>query len=218
MLGVSDNGCGMDELIKIRLFEPFFTTKAKGKGTGLGLATVHGIIEQTGGHIAVDSERGHGTSFKVYLPQETANGEAVALHSVQVQATQGRETVLVVEDEDGIRHLAREFLERCGYTVLEARDGDEALRLGETYPSPIHLMVTDVIMPQMSGPNLAERVALLRPDLKVLYMSGYTDDAIIQYGGLGQGTAFLQKPFTPDTLACKIREVLDTPQEGGDER
>jgi PAS domain S-box-containing protein len=209
MLGVSDTGVGMDTEVQSRLFEPFFTTKEKSKGTGLGLATVYGIVKQSGGYIAVYSEVGRGSTFKVYLPRVDEPVPA-ARPAAPARTWSGSETVLVVEDQDGVRKLAREFLEMQGYTVLESRNGVEALALAQQHAGPIHLVLTDVVMPQMSGRELAEKLAALRPRVKVLYMSGYTDEAIVQHGVLEPGTAFLQKPYARDTLARKVREVLES--------
>jgi CheY-like chemotaxis protein len=259
----------MDANTQAHLFEPFFTTKEQGKGTGLGLSTVYGVVEQSGGSIAVDTELGRGTTFRIYLPkvdaptqprespvapaprfQTTRPATAApvvagaapaavapaaarpATSPVQAPAAQvsGRlaaptpgfrpatpevtpshaETILLVEDALRVRAVVREILEMSGYHVLEARHGAEALEISERHQGPIHIMVTDVVMPQMSGRELAQRLAPVRPDMKVLYMSGYTDDAIVRHGVLGAGMAFLSKPFTPDALAAKVREVLDT--------
>jgi CheY-like chemotaxis protein len=264
MLEVSDTGTGMDANTQAHLFEPFFTTKEPGKGTGLGLSTVYGVVEQSGGSIAVDTELGRGTTFRIYLPQVEAPAQqqrespvapaapfptarpatvtparpapavatapppvvaprpaaqvrgspAAPIPSVPVvaaEATPSRtETILLVEDALRVRAVVREILEMSGYHVLEARHGAEALEISERHQGPIHLMVTDVVMPQMSGRELAQRLAPVRPDMKVLYMSGYTDDAIVRHGVLGAGMAFLSKPFTPDALAAKVREVLET--------
>jgi two-component system cell cycle sensor histidine kinase/response regulator CckA len=205
MLSVSDTGCGMDAGTQTRIFEPFFTTKPN--GTGLGLATVYGVVQQNGGHIRVYSEPDQGTSFKVYFPRlETLPERAEA--SAAPDEGNGSETILLVEDEAGVRELAREFLERGGYTVLEAPSGAEALCIVREFTRPIHLLVTDVIMPELSGHDLARRVSELRPGIKVLFMSGYTDDAIAQHGVLEQGTFLLQKPFDLHSLRLKVREVL----------
>jgi PAS domain S-box-containing protein len=214
MLAMSDAGVGMDEQTRIRIFEPFFTTKEIGKGTGLGLATVYGIVKQSSGHIWVYSEPGHGTVFKVYLPRiDEGIRRPKAQGSINLDnAPGGVETVLLVEDEDPVRSLAGQALRASGYTVLEARHGIEALSLWEHSQAPIHLLVTDVIMPHMSGHKLAQRLLQLRPELKVLYISGYTDDAIVHHGVLEPGLFFLQKPFTPNSLALKVREVLDAPK------
>jgi two-component system cell cycle sensor histidine kinase/response regulator CckA len=209
MLAVGDTGEGIDAATKARIFEPFFTTKEQGKGSGLGLATVYGIVKQSGGYIWVYSEVGHGTVFKVYFP--LAESHASAAHQAGSDADlkrQGWETVLLVEDEDAVRALAREVLRRYGYVVLEARHGVDALRLAERHTDDIHLMITDVVMPHMSGRELAERLCSVRPNMKVLFMSGYTDHAVMNRA-LTPGSSFLQKPFTPETFARKVRQVLD---------
>jgi PAS domain S-box-containing protein len=210
MLAVTDTGLGMDEQTRSRVFEPFFTTKGPGKGTGLGLATVYGIVKQSGGDIRLYSECGHGTSFKIYLPrvaeQVTAPAEA---RSAPTAVPRGDETVLLVEDEPEVRDLAREILEASGYTVLQACDPAEALLMAERHAGAIHLLLTDVIMPRQSGRALAERLRPLRPELQVLYMSGYTNEAIARHGVLEPDTVFIQKPFTPAALGRKVRETLD---------
>jgi len=208
MLAVTDTGCGMDETIKAKIFEPFFTTKEVGKGTGLGLATVYGIVKQSGGSIEVYSELGHGTTFKVYLPRlkrEVSSSKSLPSSSL---IPQGTETILLAEDEEAVRGIVRLTLESSGYTVLAARNGDEALQICQQYKDPIHLLLTDVVMPKMSGRQLADIVVAARPNIKVLYLSGYTDDAIVRHGVLESNMAFLQKPFTPMLLAKKVREVL----------
>jgi PAS domain S-box-containing protein len=210
MLSMSDTGVGMTPETKERIFEPFFTTKEKGKGTGLGLSTVYGIIQQSGGNIWVYSEPGLGTTFKIYLPTIEGDTESFRPAAVPTKLLQGSETVLLVEDEEMVRKLACTVLEKNGYRVLEASSGDKALDVvrGQN-GNHIHLMVTDVVMPGMSGRQLADRLVSLRPELKVLYMSGYTDNAIVHHGVLDPGIAYIQKPFTPDALATKVREILD---------
>jgi signal transduction histidine kinase/ActR/RegA family two-component response regulator len=209
MLAVSDNGCGMDANTQAHIFEPFFTTKEVGKGTGLGLATVYGIVKQSEGTIWLYSEVGRGTAFKIYLPCAEALTKAVDVEADDLESLLGTETVLLVEDEDVVREMATEILRDSGYHVLEAKHGPEAIMLERQYSGEIHLMLTDVVMPQMSGRELAEQLTPLRRDMKVLYMSGYTDDAIVHHGVLEEGTAFIGKPFTPNALARKVREVLD---------
>jgi len=211
LLSVTDTGVGMDADTKLRIFEPFFTTKEQGKGTGLGLSTVYGIVKQSGGYISVYSEAGLGTSFKVYLPRLDAAAEAPAAASGSRLQT-GTETILLVEDEDGVRALTRQLLQKQGYSVLETRHGGEALLLCERHQGSIQLLLTDVVLSQMSGRELAQRLAVLRPEMKVLFMSGYSEEAIVQHGVLNSGTAFLQKPFTAESLSTKVREVLDSPQ------
>ena len=207
-LAVSDTGFGMDRATQARIFEPFFTTKGPGKGTGLGLATVYGIVKQSGGHIRVYSEPGAGTVFRIYLPRTDAVVDTQA--SVDATLPQGQETVLLVEDEAEVRHFAREVLERAGYTVLEATSVDDAILISERHLGLINVLLTDVVMPGMSGRALGEIIATSRPEAKVLYMSGYTDDAMIRHGVLQAGIQFLEKPFTPQALAVKLREVLDS--------
>jgi PAS domain S-box-containing protein len=214
MLAVSDSGQGMDADTRARIFEPFFTTKEQGKGVGLGLSTVYGIVKQSGGYIWVYSEPGHGTVFKVYLrPSEAAAAAQPVEPAAEADRNRGWETVLLVEDEDAVRALAREVLRRQGYVVLEARHGLDALRVAERHQDPIHLMVTDVVMPHMSGRDLARRLGDVRPNMKVLFMSGYTDHAVV-HRDLTPGSAFLQKPFTPESLARKVRNVLDEKTTG----
>jgi two-component system, cell cycle sensor histidine kinase and response regulator CckA len=209
LLAISDTGTGMDAKTQKRIFEPFFTTKEVGKGTGLGLSTVHGIVHQSGGAIDVYSKPGRGTTFKVYLPR-FADDAAVprAVSEIHAALAAESETVLVVEDEAAIRQLTKLILQKAGYTVLLAESPVAAERIAGSHPGPIHLMLADVAMPGMRGPKLAEQLIRLRPDLRVLYMSGYTDNAIAHHGILDAGTEFLQKPFTPLRLRQKIREVL----------
>ena len=211
MLAVSDTGSGMDAQTQAHIFEPFFTTKGVGKGTGLGLATVYGIVKQSEGNIWVYSEVGVGTSFKIYLPCVESSDKRVQARTDNPKSSKGAETVLLVEDEELVRNLATEVLRESGYQVLEAKHGNEALIMGKQHDGVIHLMLTDIVMPQMGGRELVEHLAPLRRDMKVLYMSGYTDDAIVHHGVLEEGTAFIGKPFTPDTLARKVREILDAP-------
>jgi CheY-like chemotaxis protein len=209
MLAVSDNGVGMGEVTKRRLFEPFFTTKEAGKGTGLGLATVYGIVKQSGGYIWVFSQPGQGATFKVYLPCTDLDDKtepAIVSNEAFAAAT---ETVLVVEDENAVRLLTRRILEQAGYRVFDAANPQQADALFERHPDQFNLVVTDVVMPGSSGPQMFERMLLLRPDLKVLYVSGYTDDTIVHQGILNPGIALLQKPFTADALNRRVRDVLD---------
>ncbi|MFZ5450543.1 MAG: PAS domain S-box protein [Thermodesulfobacteriota bacterium] len=208
MLAVSDNGLGMDEETRNHIFEPFFTTKELGKGTGLGLATVYGIVRQSGGHIWVYSEPGHGTTFKIYLPRVDAAVETVKAEK-PAELPYGTETILVVEDEDALRALICKALKKFGYRTLEARHGGEALLICEEATERIQLMLVDVVLPQMSGPQIAARLAHLQPGMKVLFMSGYTENAITHHGVLDQRVPFLQKPFKPVTMVRKVREVLD---------
>ncbi len=208
MLAVSDTGAGMEPEIREHIFEPFFTTKEAGKGTGLGLSTIYGIVKQSGGNIWVYSEVGHGTTFKIYLPliNEDASTEPVV---IAPEIAKGTETILMVEDEGSLRELILEILEQEGYKVVVARDGREALSLVAEHDGVIDLLITDVVMPEVSGRELAERLTRNHSKLKVLFMSGYTDDAVVRHGVLEAGTSFLQKPFTPDALIRKVREVLD---------
>jgi two-component system cell cycle sensor histidine kinase/response regulator CckA len=214
LLAVSDTGCGMTAEVKGHLFEPFFTTKGVGKGTGLGLATVYGIVKQADGHVVVHSEVGVGTSFEVYLPRSDQPARAGSSLSGIKAPPRGTETVLLVEDDDGVRSLTRHMLQNFGYTVLEASGGAAALRVAGEHAGPIHLLITDVVMPGMSGRQVAVGVAGLHPEARVLYTSGYTDDAVVRHGILHADVYFLPKPFSPLALAYKVREVLDPPGPG----
>ncbi len=212
MLAVSDTGCGMSQNVLAHVFEPFFTTKGAGRGTGLGLATVYGIVRQSAGYIGIYSEPGIGTTVKVYLPATDGTATAPTQRTVtraQASSSFGDETVLIVEDEPAVRAISRYILQQCGYFVLEAADTDEALLVASQHPGKIHIIVTDVVLPGGGGRLLAERIVISRPETRVLYMSGYTDDAVIRHGVLQSETAFIQKPFTPSGLARKVREVLD---------
>jgi PAS domain S-box-containing protein len=219
MLAVSDTGCGMDADTQARIFEPFFTTKGVGKGTGLGLATVYGIVKESGGNVWVYSELGKGTTLKIYLPRVEKPSVLPEPGAAPTELLRGSETVLLVEDDEMVRALAQAILERCGYHVLAARNVHDALRFAQEGPGQIHLLLTDTIMPVMNGPELAKQVRSIRPKTKVLFMSGYTDKVISYTVVLEPGTAFLQKPFTPQTLTHKVREVLDAiPQPHSTER
>jgi CheY-like chemotaxis protein len=192
-----------------RVFEPFFTTKELGRGTGLGLATVYGIVKQSGGYITVESTPGKGSTFRIFLPRVHEKAASVEAAATTDAPARGRETILLVEDEDVVRELAREALQEGGYTVLEARHPGEALLVAERQGDGLDLLLTDVVMPHMSGPELAQRLRDQRPDLRVLFMSGYTDDATLRHGVLRSEVFFLQKPFTPEILARRVRETLD---------
>ena len=209
MLSVSDTGVGMDRATQSRIFEPFFTTKEKGKGTGLGLSTVFGIVRQSGGAVWVESEPGRGTTFRVCFPR-IDGVDAPQLPPPSLETLGGDETILLVEDDDQVRFVASGILRRLGYRVIEARNPGEALLYAERAKESIELLVTDVVMPQMSGPELARRLSLLQPDLKIICMSGYTDDSAVRHGLMEANVAYLQKPITPDSLASKVRAVLDT--------
>jgi hypothetical protein len=210
MIAVSDNGQGMDVKTRRRIFEPFFTTKERGKGTGLGLAMVYGIVKQAGGDIWVYSEIGRGTTFKLYFPKVVE--PATDLRDDGASAPQGAETILVVEDEQGVRELTTKMLKRLGYQVLPAASGAEALEIAKAHAGQIALAVTDVVMPNMSGAQLAAELRRAQPDLKVVFISGYTENAISQHGVLEEGVAFLAKPFTRESLARKLREILGEPR------
>jgi PAS domain S-box-containing protein len=210
LLGISDSGVGMSQEVQAHIFEPFFTTKEKGQGTGLGLATVFGIVKQSGGNIQVYSEEGRGTSFKIYLPVAGETSQPLIHSQDEAGIPSGSETLLLVEDDTRVRELARQVLQGQGYIVLEAQNPQEALLLSSRYTGPIQLMLTDVVMPGMTGKALAEELSQTRPDLKVLYMSGYTDSTIAHHGVLEAGVAFLQKPFSLRALARKVRAVLDS--------
>jgi two-component system cell cycle sensor histidine kinase/response regulator CckA len=210
MLSVTDTGIGMDKKSQSRIFEPFFTTKEPGKGTGLGLSTVYGIVKQSAGTIWVYSEPGQGTTFKIHFPR----CEEVPM-VIQAEPAEplrgGSETILLVDDAASLRELTRRLLEDCGYTVLDSGDPAEAIRMATQHEGPLPLMITDVVMPGLSGPVLAARLAAGRPETRVLYISGYIDDAVVEHGKLGPDCAFLEKPFTRDTLIRKVRELLDSP-------
>jgi CheY-like chemotaxis protein len=209
MLAVSDTGIGMTPEIRTHIFEPFFTTKGPGKGTGLGLAVVYGVVKQSGGYVSVYSEPGQGTVFKVYFP--VVNEKTTRSRSLPAinPLAPGTETILLAEDEDAVRTMVQHVLRGSGYTVLAANRGIEALRLADEHPGTIHLLITDVVMPEMGGRELVERLARQRPDIKVLYLSGYTTDAIVRHGVLQAEVAFLQKPFTMAALTNKVRQVLE---------
>jgi CheY-like chemotaxis protein len=208
MLSISDTGHGMDAETKNHIFEPFFTTKGPGKGTGLGLATVYGIVKQAGGDIWVYSEPGRGTTFKLYFPEV---GEAAAAQSdtLTQRAGRGHETLLVVEDEEGVRNLLALMLRQQGYEVLTAATPNEAIEISSRYGGPIAMLVTDVVMPQMSGAHLAQELLQSRSDMRVLFMSGYTENAVVHHGVLDAGVEFIAKPVSQDALARKVRQILD---------
>jgi PAS domain S-box-containing protein len=212
MLAISDTGMGMDAETQAHIFEPFYTTKGL-KGTGLGLSTVYGIVKQSEGYIWLYSETGKGTSFKIYLPRFSATGEALATQPAlaQEQTTKGHETILLVEDEENLRRLARQSLENQGYNVIDAPDGAAAIKISQAHPGPIHLLLTDVIMPGMNGRELANKLSPTRLEMRVLFMSGYTENHIGHNGTLDEGVTLLQKPFTLSALRSKVREMLDTP-------
>ena len=209
MIAGSDTGVGMDAATKARVFEPFFTTMEKGKGTGLGLSTVYGIVKQSGGYVWVYSEPGLGTAFKIYLPRVEGTAEPVLASGSVSQSPRGTETVLLCEDQQEVRSLTHRILVAHGYDVLVAASGEEAVELAQAWPGAIDLLLTDVVMPGMSGPKLVRQLAPIQPAMKVLYVSGYADEAIVRHRVVEPGMAFLQKPFTSDLLARKIREVLE---------
>ena len=211
LLEVSDTGTGMDGETLAHIFEPFFTTKAVGKGTGLGLATVYGIVKQSAGYIFADSEPGKGTTFQVYLPRVEESVEPLALQEARTATPRGSETILLVEDEGALLELISGSLEDSGYNVIGAANGVEALHLAEKYDGLIHVLVTDVVMPHMSGPELSRRITTVRPEIKVLYMSGYADTTPTPLEALDEKVIFLQKPFELSRLAQKVREALETP-------
>jgi two-component system cell cycle sensor histidine kinase/response regulator CckA len=215
LLTVSDSGCGMTDEVKARIFEPFFTTKEKGRGTGLGLAMVFGFVKQSGGNVEVYSEPGVGTSFKIYLPRVEAALADRKADTGLIRARRGTETILLAEDEASVRALTRIVLQGNGYEVLESSDAYEAVRIATEARRPIHLFLTDVVMPGMGGRQLAERLQPLHPEMKVLYLSGYPDDAVVRHGILHESVNFLQKPFSTAALAEKVRQVLDTPVLAG---
>ena len=209
MLAVCDTGSGIDETIKAHIFDPFFTTKEVGKGTGLGLSTVYGIVKQNNGFIWVYSEPGQGSTFKVYLLAAEGDADLEKKHRAPVVEPGGSEIVLIVEDDNSLRKFAKKALQRHGYRVLDAENGEDALRVSEAHDGLIDLMITDVVMPRMGGREAANRLQPLYPQMKVLYMSGYTDNAIVHHGVLKPGLNFIEKPFSPEGLAHKVREVLD---------
>jgi PAS domain S-box-containing protein len=209
LLAVSDNGCGMDRETLYKIFEPFFTTKGVDKGTGLGLSTVYGIVKQNNGFINVYSEPGQGTTFKIFLPRHQSEGDRVQEEKKAPAIVGGHETILVVEDEPLILELADEILSRLGYRVLTANSPDEAIRVAREYGDTIHLLLTDVVMPGMNGPDLVNKLGDFCPEIRILYMSGYTEDTIARHGVLDEGVHFIQKPFSLQPLSEKIREVLD---------
>jgi len=211
MLAVSDTGVGMDAETQSHLFEPFFTTKEQGKGTGLGLSTVYGIVKQSGGTIWVYSEVGKGATFKVYLPRVHDAAEPARPTPGPSGPRGGGETILVVEDADAVRKIMEHLLRRAGYTPLVAASAEEAFQVIAAYPGPVHLVVTDIVLPGVSGPELAHRIRGQRPGIRVLFTSGYTDRGVVENGYLPSGVAFLQKPFTAQSLSLKVREVLESP-------
>jgi CheY-like chemotaxis protein len=211
LLSISDTGHGMDRATKDRIFEPFFTTKTQGKGTGLGLSTVYGIVKQSGGNVWVYSEVGRGTTFKIYLPRTASGREESKTVERSPRPTSGCELVLVVEDEGAVRNMLRDSLKSFGYEVLEAGNGGDAIDLCmQRGLEAVRLLVTDVVMPRMSGKELADRLTAIYPEMKVLFISGYTNDAIVHHGVLDRGINFMEKPFSPQALGAKVREILDS--------
>ena len=212
LLTVSDNGCGMDSETRAKIFDPFFTTKSF--GTGLGLATVHALVEKNGGRIMVQSEPNKGTTFRIYLPRHSGPATGFSgQYKLGAKSQRGSETILLVEDDELVRKVAVAILRRSGFSVLEASDGGQALAISRKHPGEIHLLLTDVIMPKAGGHELAAELANQRPDIKVVYMSGYSNDEALRRAVVEQGAPFVQKPFTLDSLVAKIRDVLDTPKE-----
>jgi two-component system, cell cycle sensor histidine kinase and response regulator CckA len=218
MLSVTDSGMGMSSETLAHIFEPFFTTKEVGKGTGLGLATVYGVVKQSGGYVWVDSKLGSGASFQIFLPRIEETVAPTVVGPSQDENLRGNETVLLVEDADALRKLARSFLLDHGFQVLPASNGEEAVEVARNHAGPIHLLLTDVVMPGMNGRALADQLLAKWPRLKVVYISGYTDSFIAGHGVLEEGTHLLHKPFTEDALIRKIREVLDVKQDGATSR
>jgi CheY-like chemotaxis protein len=210
LLTVKDTGVGMDARTRGRVFEPFFTTKSTGEGTGLGLAMVYGIVQQSGGHITVDSKPGQGAAFHIYLPQVEAELDAEGPRDAR-DAASGSETILVAEDEASIRDLARELLQELGYDILCAADGEEALHLAEEHPGPIHLVLADVVMPGLGGRALVDRIQARRPDTRALFMSGHGEDELLRQGLVREQVEFLPKPFGQSLLARRVRQILDRP-------
>jgi CheY-like chemotaxis protein len=211
---VADTGCGMDEITRLRIFEPFFTTKEPSKGTGLGMATVYGIVKQSEGYIWVDSQPGKGTEISIYFPRVQEEKLPDNTAETAPPIPRGSEIVLLVEDEDAVRSLVRGLLRSRGYTVLEASNAPEAVRISNDFVGPIHILLTDVVMPEVSGRELADQLRQLRPEMRLLYMSGYTEDTIVHHGVMTSDAGFLQKPFTPDLLLRKVREMLDRRPDG----
>jgi two-component system cell cycle sensor histidine kinase/response regulator CckA len=209
MLAVEETGCGMNRETQARIFDPFFTTKEVGKGTGMGLATVYGIVKQSGGYIWVYGELNKGTVFKVYLPLVNESAQPARQEQTDVTRLRGSETILLAEDSNSLREMAKEYLESVGYSVIESASGKEALQHAREFNGIIHLLLTDIVMPEMSGPELAAEIAAARPGIKIIYTSGYTDEAFSRQGILDPGVNFIQKPYRPKALGRKIREVLD---------